>query len=120
MTIGEFELNKGLEQGLSTSVLEEIVDNGAGYASGPERGLLSALLFDGVQSFISYMLASTPQERTRYVEAHNWVMEKSSEYAFSFVAVCEGLGINPEYLRLGLITASTALLESVSKARRNS
>jgi len=119
MTIGEFELNTGLERGLSTSVLEELLDNGAGYASGPERGLLSALLFDGVQSFISYMLATSTQDRTKYAEAHNWVMEKSSEYAFSFVAVCEGLGINPDYLRLGLINASVSLLESVSKARRN-
>jgi hypothetical protein len=120
MSIGEFEISKGFERGFATSVVQEILDNGAGYASGPERGLLSALLFDGVQSFISFILAETPTEKARYSEAYSWVMDNGNESVFSFVNTCEALGINPEYLRLGLINASSSLLATVSKSRRNS
>jgi hypothetical protein len=120
MTIGEFEISTGFDKGFATSVIQDILDNGAGYASGPERGLLSALLFDGVQSFISYVLAESAAEKQRYAEAHNWVMEKTNESVFSFVNTCEALGINPEYLRLGLLNASVSLLQTVSKSRRNS
>lgn len=120
MTFGDCELRKGFETGFATSVIEELCDNHQGYAEGPERALLSALLFDGVQSFISYILAPSTDERSKYREAFQWVMNQNTDYAFSFTCVCEALGINPEYLRLGLSNATNSLLQSVSKSRRNS
>lgn len=110
----------GFENGFASSVLNEFLDNAEGYAHGPERALLSALLFDGVQACISYFIAATPNERDNFKEAHSWVMDNDTDYAFSFICVCEALGINPEYLRLGLINASTALLQQVSRTRRMS
>jgi hypothetical protein len=119
MSVGDIENQVGFINGFATSVVSELVDNKAGYAEGPERALLSALLFDGVQSCVSYLIASNPDERSEYREAYNWVMDTDTDYAFSFMCVCEALGINPEYLRLGLINASNSLLQSVSKSRRN-
>lgn len=114
------DVTLGFANGFATSVVSEFLDGTTGYASGPERALLSALLFDGVQSCISYFIATTPDQRSQFREAYNWVMENDSDYAFSFVCVCEALGINPEYLRLGLVNASQSLLQHVSKSRRNS
>jgi len=120
MTFGDFDLKAGFERGFATSVVSELIDPKAGYADGPERALLGALLFDGVQSFVSYMLANTEAERSKFREAYSWVMNRTSDYSFAFEPVCEALGINPEYLRLGLINATNSLLQSVSKSRRNS
>ena len=119
MGFGDSAVTNGFDSGFATSVIENILDNKAGYADGPERALVSALLFDGVQSCVSYFIAQDPDERGRYREAYNWVMASDTDYAFSFICVCEALGINAEYLRLGLINATNSLLESVSKARRN-
>ena len=119
MVFGDSELQAGFRRGFSTEVVDELIHSNEGYAQGPERALLGALLFDGVQSFIGYMLASTSQERSTYREAYQWVMEQRSEYAFSFESVCEALGINPEWLRFGLTNATNSLLQSVSKSRRN-
>jgi hypothetical protein len=119
MGFGDSEVTNGFESGFATSVIDNILDNKAGYADGPERALLSALLFDGVQSCVSYFIAQTEEERARYREAYNWVMTSDNDYAFSFICVCEALGIDSEYLRLGLINASNFLLESVSRSRRN-
>ena len=53
-----------------------------GYASGPERELLSALLFDGVQSYLSYALCDSAVVRDKYKEAYAWIHSKESEYIF--------------------------------------
>lgn len=104
---------------ISPMVVDEIVESGRGYATGPERALLGALLFDGVQAFVAYALAKTPGEKARYAEAFNWVMDTKAEEPFSFNGACEALGISAEYMRLGLANATTSLLTEVSKARRN-
>lgn len=119
MRFGDSEGTFGFDAGFATTVIENISDNRAGYADGPERALLSALLFDGVQSCVNYLIARSADERSRNREAYTWVMSADTDYAFSFVSACEALGINAQYLRLGIINASHALLESVSKARRS-
>lgn len=119
MNGGDFDTAVGFELGFATSIVDDVLDSGKGYASGPERALLSALLFDGIQAYINYMLAETPKERSKFIEAQNWVTDRSTEYAFSFDNVCEALGINSEYLRLGLLNATSSLLAEVGKSRRN-
>ena len=119
MSIPEFQHPNGLTSGLATTVVDDILETAGGYARGPERSLLGALLFDGIQAYISYALARTSPEKARYVEAFNWVMDLTAEEPFSFNGVCEALGVSPEYLRLGLSNASTSLLYEVGKSRRN-
>ena len=109
----------GSDSDLTTSVVDEIVESTRGYARGPERSLLGALLFDGIQAYIAYALAANPNDKARYLEALTWVMDTTADEPFSFNGVCEALGISPEYLRLGLANASTSLLSEVGKARRN-
>lgn len=119
MSNSENQLRSLNRSDISTSVVDEIMDNEQGFARGPERALLGALLFDGIQAFINYALAASQTEKSRFAEAFNWVMDKGGEEAFSFNSVCEALGISPERLRLGLANASTSLLHEVGKSRRN-
>jgi hypothetical protein len=116
----EYDFTSGISDGrFSTAVFDELLEGAAGYAQGPERALLSALLFDGLQSFIAYALAVTAKERNKHAEAFNWVMKTSQDYTFSFENVCEALGIQPDWLRVGLLNASNSLLSEVSKVRRS-
>ena len=119
MTYGDYGVTKGSDSVFATSVVDELLAGNKGYAQGPERALISALLFDGIQAYIHYALSGSPKERSRYAEAFNWVMDTGIEYAFSFNNVCDALGLNPDYLRLGLANASTSLLTEASKSRRN-
>lgn len=119
MNTGDFDTGKGFDFGFATTVVDEVIDSGKGYARGPERALLSALLFDGIQAFISYTLAATEKERAKFAEAQLWVSDKSTDYAFSFNSVCDALGVHPDYLRYGLSNASNTLLVEVGKSRRN-
>jgi hypothetical protein len=120
MSASDLDVTAGSWGGFSTVVVDDLIDANKGYAVGPERALLSALLFDGIQAFIAYALAATAAERNAYAEAHRWVMDRGTEYAFAFNNVCEGLGIHPDYLRFGLVNASNSLLAEVGKSRRSS
>ena len=73
-----------------------------GYATGPERHLMSAVLFDGVQAYLSFCLCGVDTSKTKYQEAYFWVHNKDPEYVFSFDNVCDALGVDPNGLRLGL------------------
>lgn len=116
--IGDTDAACRVERGFVAGVVEELLDGRSGYADGPERELLSAVLFDGIQSYVNFLLAKTDAERSRFREAYRWVQSKESDYTFSFVAVCEALGIHPEYLKLGIINATNPHLKLISKARR--
>jgi hypothetical protein len=92
----------------ATEVVSEMSSSSYnGYAEGPERELLAALLFDGVQSYLSYVRATTVENRSRFREAFIWVHRDTDGYVFSFESVCSALGIDPDYLRYGLANVSS-------------
>lgn len=91
-----------------TILVEDIYNTDRGHAQGPVRALMAALLFDGVQAYIGYVTHASCRSIARHKEAFHWVNRKGSEYIFSFDSVCEGLGIDPEYLRYGLLNTCSA------------
>lgn len=101
-----------------TVVVDEILSNGKGSATGPERALMSALLFDGIQAYLNFVSQSHNQKCSRFREAVSWVHRRGNGYIFSFDNVCECLGIDPEYLRAGLASLSPDESREWSKLRR--
>jgi hypothetical protein len=99
--------------------LADYFNSNEGFARGPERALMSALLFDGIQSFMNFVCAETEATRTRYKEAYNWVAEEEDDYIFSFANVCQGLGVDPNFFRKGLMEACNSDDYEWKKARRN-
>ena len=114
------EYNNNFSTLALTEIGEEVFSGKDGYASGPERTLLSALLFDGVQAYIKFYTSPTGKGIYRYLEAVQWVNKRDSEYVFSFDQVCEALGVNPNYLRLGLSNVCSSKTERPRKRARRS
>ncbi len=69
---------------------------------GGERRLMAAVLADGVEAYVSYWLDHHKHLAEDSSDVVDWVEIKDSSYVFSFDVVCESLGIDPDYLRLGL------------------
>lgn len=107
------------QSGVQPSLLAGLVDSERGFARGPERILLSAILFDGVQAYMNYATAQNEAQRKRYFEAYRWVHRESDDYIFSFDNVCDGLGVDPEYLRFGVANATNSQTFEWKRARRN-
>ena len=105
--------------GVPTVIAEEIYNGEKGYAIGPVRSLMSALLFDGVQSYMMYESGGGNSGKKKNREAFNWVHSRAKEYIFSFDNVCEALGIDPEYLRCGLSNVTRSHESEWKRGRRN-
>ena len=82
----------------------------------PERRLMVAILEDAVSCLLTDLQGSNLRQRKQYEEAKAWVTtDEESEWIFSFKNICEVLGMDPSYLRRGLIRPITG-----SRVRTNS
>ena len=119
MEIGDF--NSGSSKGLHAGVVfaEELLSGSEGYAKGPVRSLMSALLFDGAQAFLNCVLSDPKARKARSAEAYGWVMRRGTEYIFAFDSVCEALGLDAEYVRLGLVNSCQGYPGDWKRSRRN-
>lgn len=73
--------------------------NRAGLRGG-ERKLMAAILSDGIEAYLHYCTSENPENLAS--DICEWVHKRDTAYVFSFDVVCSSLGIDPEYLRLGL------------------
>ena len=69
----------------------------------PERHLMLALLEDAVVCFQKNLYARTAKKRAEFEEAEAWILNEEDKALFSFESVCNILGIEPGYLRRGLM-----------------
>jgi hypothetical protein len=80
-------------------VKEQFFKNGI---RGGEERLMLALLQDAVECFQEYALAEYVWEKKLFQEAEDWILEKNTDWPFSFENICETLQLNPDYIRQGL------------------
>jgi len=86
----------------------------------PERELMVAVLEEALIDYRRYLSARDEKGMKRFAEAEAWILETNSDWIFSFINCCEVLGIDPEYLRQGLLLwkrAKSRRVEIVSVAR---
>lgn len=88
---------------------------------GGERRLMAALLSDGIEAYIAqalvYQSALAMGAYAERGDACEWVETKDYSYVFSFDVVCDCLGINADYLRLGLARYVESVRERQEQAR---
>jgi hypothetical protein len=68
----------------------------------PEQVLLLAVLKDGIETFQRLLNAKTTAGKRQFRETEEWIWSDESDRVFSFIHVCEMLGLDPDYLRRGL------------------
>jgi hypothetical protein len=79
-------------------------DVSSGYGLSGEQRLMLALLTDALNVYQKGALSRLTRLRRLYVDAERWILsDRAYGGAFSFVTVCDALGINPELLRRRII-----------------
>jgi len=68
-----------------------------------EHRLLIALIQDAVECFQKHLHASDAKRRQLFLDAEQWIGADDDFGVFSFNNVCMLLGMNPVYLRQGLL-----------------
>ena len=79
-----------------------------------EEGLMLAVLDNAIECFQKYVLGQRERERRLFQEAEDWILEKDSDWFFSFENICETLELYPDYIRQGLMSWKEAKLKSHS------
>lgn len=72
------------------------------HASCGEIALMRAVLEDAVDCFQKQSLKNGRRPQRLAREAEDWLFRDEHRWPFSFVNICEVLGIDPEYVRRGL------------------
>lgn len=73
----------------------------------PEMRLQLAVLADAVATHMRYTAATRTRGRRLFSEADEWFTSDVDDGPFSFVAICDSLGLEPAYLRTALRTQHT-------------
>lgn len=69
----------------------------------PELTLMMAILEEALKCYFDYARAKTRTESKLFDEAEQWFFSEDAEALFSFKTVCAFLGIDPDYVRHGLL-----------------
>lgn len=83
----------------------------------PEKSFMLAILEYAVASFQKYIFARDSKGKAEFHETEDWILEKNSEWIFSFENVCDALGFNPIYVRQGLLRWKEMKLTKRSKSK---
>lgn len=70
---------------------------------GPEKRLILAILEEAIHCFQKYMSAGGRRSRALFRDTEEWILEKNSDWPFSFENSCLALGLDPGYVRRGLL-----------------
>lgn len=81
----------------------------AGHGPGArERRLMLAVLEDALDTVRKYAGASDPRQRALYHHARAWFTACEAEWPFAFAPICEALGLDPDYVRAGVLRGCAA------------
>jgi hypothetical protein len=69
----------------------------------PERDLMLAILEEALNDYQRCWKARDKKARQRFADARAWILNTDSEWIFAFTNCCEVLGIEPYYLRQGVL-----------------
>jgi hypothetical protein len=83
----------------------------------PVKRLMMAVLEDALRCFQNNSTAKGGPRQRLFAEAHEWLCGDSCDGPFSFETVCETLGIEPQYLRNGLLIWRQEQLNGLNRRR---
>ncbi|KKU52728.1 MAG: hypothetical protein A3G60_01480 [Candidatus Ryanbacteria bacterium RIFCSPLOWO2_12_FULL_47_9c] len=67
------------------------------------RGLMLAVLEDGIDCFMKYASSQYPSDREVFKEAYGWIMLSNERWLFSFENICLILDMDAGHIREGLL-----------------
>ena len=83
-------------------VLPEQFENLGRRWTQPEHRLMLAVLEDSVHAYQTGCASCGGERRLQFRETAEWFASDDTGWPFSFVAICQHFGIEPEYVRAGL------------------
>jgi len=84
----------------------------------PEAALMCAVLEDALDCVQKQFISETRRAKHLGQETEQWLFSDDSNWAFSFVAICNALDLSPEYIRLKLKRCNEPRQDASQNKRR--
>jgi len=84
-----------------------------------ERSLMLAVLEDAILCFQDNFRAICRRKRSLYNDAEEWIFSNDRSYLFSFENICDALGMDPAFIRQGLIRWKQARQQQTEEGENN-
>lgn len=68
----------------------------------PEQELQLAVLTEAVSDLTKFAEVRSQKQKLASSGAKEWILDDDPHWLFSFMSICESLGLSPSYLRKGL------------------
>lgn len=69
-----------------------------------EKRLMAAVLTDAVEIYMKQAFATESRARQLFLDAETWIFrDEPGPWFFSFNNICDMLGLDPDYIRCGLV-----------------
>lgn len=72
-----------------------------------EKRLMAAVLADAIETYMKQAEALDLRGQQLFLEAETWLFGSPTSWLFSYGNICDVLGLDPEYVRIGLRTWRT-------------
>jgi hypothetical protein len=69
----------------------------------PEKRLMLAVLEDAIFCIQRYVHVKRGKEKKLHDDTVSWIFDQSDTRVFSFENICGACGLDPDYLRMGLL-----------------
>jgi len=79
-----------------------------------ETRLLVAILSEAIESLWKNSPRSNRRQRRLYREELTWLKAKNDESPFSFMYICTVLGLDPDYIRRGVLARDRSIAADLS------
>lgn len=77
-------------------------DSDTGLHNQPEKRLMLAILVDAVECFQKHAPKHQGKPDRLFRASREWIFQDDLKWPFSFLNICDAVGIDPRYLRNGL------------------
>lgn len=71
----------------------------------PEQDLMLAVLEDAIACYMNHLKPKSLSGRTLFEDAERWFFNEGGDWIFSFANICQMVGLDPNYVRRGLLSA---------------
>jgi len=76
------------------------------------KGLMIAVLDEAMTSLALVRRSRNPRVRTHGLSAMRWIKSRDASHPFSFVSICDALGLDPDRTRRQVLDESDAVDEA--------
>lgn len=71
----------------------------------PEQDLMLAVLEDAIACYMNHLKPKSMSGRALFEDAERWFFNEGGDWIFSFANICQTVGLDPNYVRRGLLSA---------------